>query len=842
MQGLLIEKTILVFGEPVNSPKNCNELSEQIFARTNRKVSPTTLRRFFGLLPSTSAFSTYVLDSIAMYCGSEDYTDFCNNQLSFEDHDVSQRSEIVKEIDQLTEYTLNSIYRKSLPNFKLTIPRRDINERLDTFLESDHIIYPVIAPGGYGKSTAMAHWVEARAGENLCLFSSASVFVSLLDPAIRGKKPLQFSVQLWNRVFNMFLDDSWLGKGKFLIVIDALDEISAEADKLNSLVDFMFNTARAYSAQNRIKFVFSSRESVWDTHLALRFEKVKSENWFGQIDQLLESGYTNFFALSNSEIREIISNYNQSQETSLIYECIPWNIRELVRIPINLHYINLLFGRKASMEHITQNAVLREFLKETVFRSRHAEQKEDLIWKVLELMDTGEGGAYISKSDLKKHYPIHLKREKAYYQAYADLLEQGVFLECREENKYGIYVTSVGFRHLNFYYYLLALFKIRENKGLNFELLKTIAAVKKQELQASNMLAIFYQIAYENEDIQTLERFCELPEALLASLPVRLAVGNSFREKNAIWNVITVKYASQASGRTYFFERFVDTNYLFNNFAFRMKLYLKYARTDEQVLFGNSILYLTGFLGMKLDDCEHYFGIIDQVYPDKEVYPWPIGRKVSSTILHKYFVEKREIKDLDKLIQKYTLIAYAYPGYLAKGLVEFELYIMLALVLVQEFEVLDRLLSNVFSYYSKSKGEHAFSAVLGNTQNALPKYFLAYAEFKQGRYNNSNLPDIWERAIDNFAATFDDYQYLILLNWFLCDYYFTMEEIERSVEYFHAALELSRYAEYDFYTAFLLKNDPLKNEANIALADQMIAESGFDPERFIFQFGPSVLQ
>ncbi len=59
---------------------------------------------------------------------------------------------------------------------------------------------------------------------------------------------------------------------------------------------------------------------------------------------------------------------------------------------------------------------------------------------------------------------------------------------------------------------------------------------------------------------------------------------------------------------------------------------------------------------MKLDDCEHYFGIIDQVYPDKEVYPWPIGRKVSSTILHKYFVEKREIKDLDKLIQKYTLI------------------------------------------------------------------------------------------------------------------------------------------------------------------------------------------
>lgn len=839
MQDLLREKVVQVYGEPVNSPKDCNELSGQVFEQTNRKVSPTTLRRFFGLLPSTSAFSTYVLDSISMYCGSDDYTDFCKLQLSNEVLEDVKTEEIVKEIDQLTEYNLHSIYRKSLSDFKQTIPRREINRRLDAFMESDQTIYPVIAPGGYGKSTALAHWAETQFEKNVCLFTSASIFVSLLDPGIQGKKSLQVRPESRNSVFNVLPNDPGFGDQKLLIIIDALDEISAEAEKLHSLVDFMFEVANRYSAQNKIKIVFSTRESVWAVHLAFRFDKVRATNWFEHIDSLLESGYTNLFTLSNSEIREIIAKYNRSEAEPLIYECIPWNIRELIRIPINLHYVNVLYGKKGSINHITRHAVIREFIRETIFNSRYAEQKEDLIWKVLELIDAGEEGTRISKNELKIHYPIHLKREKAYYQAYSDLLAQGVFLEYREENKYGIYVTHLGFKHLNFFYYLLVLYKIRENAGLNTDLLLTVAAAGKEELWASNMIAILYQIAFENEDFSSLENFCDLPEALLGSLPVRIAVGNSFRENNSIRDKLIIKYASHEMGRTYFFERFVDTNYLFNNFAFRIEEFLKYARTDEQVLFGNCILYLSGFLGMNMDSCETYFSVIDSVQPDAKIYPWPIGRRLSSHILHKTFVENTEIPNLDELIQDHTRIAYAYPGYLEKGLVEFELYVMLALVLVQKFEVLDRLLANIFNYYNIVKTDYSFSALLGNTQNSLPKYFLEYAEYKQGRYNHPELPGLWERAIDNFTATFDDYQYLIMLNWFLCDYYFTGKEMEKCLECFNAALELSQYAGYEFYMAFLLKNNPLKNKKLITEADRMIAESGFHSEGFIYSFGPS---
>jgi hypothetical protein len=792
------------------------------------------------LLPSTSAFSTYVLDSISLYCGADDYRSFCNTRDSFDDFAVMQRTEVTAEIDQLTEYTLSSISRKSLTDFIFTIPRKDLGDRLDEFVGSPHTIYPVIAPGGFGKSIALAHWVMGQKSERICLFSPASLFISLLDPGIQRNKALKFNPGSSGSVFDIFLDDTRLDDGKVLLVIDALDELSTDPEKLHALVDFMFDVAERYSHQNRVKMVFSARESVWQTYLSSRFEQVKSKNWFGHIDSVLESGYSNLFTLSNSEIREIIRNINREEDTPLIYGCIPWNIRELIRIPINLHYISVLFRKKATLEHITQNAVIREFMKETVFQSRYAEQKEDLLWKVLELIEEKEEGILVSKSELKKHYPFHLKREKAYYVAYNDLLENGLFLENREENKYGIYVTQIGFKHLNFYYYLQALYKIRENNGLDYSLIKSVAGTSKKKLEASNMLAIFYQIAYENEDFETLEHFCDLPDSLLGSLPVRMAVGASFREVNAIRDPIIRKYAAHESGRAFFFERFVDTNYLFNNFAFRIEAYLKHVQEDESVLFGNCILYLKAFLGMNREDCEGYFSIINRVPASETIYPWPIGRKASAQILHTYFIHKGEIADLDGLIQRYTRVAYAYPGYLTKGLVEFELYIMIALVLIQEFEVLDRLLTNIFSYYNTSNSEFAFPAMQGNIQNTIPQYFLEYAIYKQGRFqDHTELPDLWEQAIDSLAPTFDDYQYLIIFNWFLCDYYTTEgSNSEKALEYYNAALELSRYARYDFYSAFLMKNDPAQKPEHLELADRMIAASGFNSELFSYQFGP----
>ena len=840
MQEILKNTAIQIFGGPVNSPKDCNVLSRQIAARTGRKVSPTTLRRFFGLLPSSSAFSTYVLDSIAIYSGSKDFSSFCLQQQAAYDFTEIERVGILDEINEITSYTLNSIFRKSLTDFQHTIARTEFNVQLDAFLESPQCIYPVVAPGGYGKSTALAHWVRIQQEKHLCMFCPATIFTNLLDPKVQAYKSLQFNLSSLGNVIRLFLDDKNLNASrKLLIIIDALDELSPDSGKLQKLVDFMLDAVSKYAADQRVKIVFSTRESVWHTQLANSFDKVRSTICYEFPESLLESGYTNLFKLSNSEIRKIISNVNKSEKTPFLYDCIPFNIRELIRIPINLHYIIILFRNGVSMEHITQNVVIREFMRETVFRARYSEQKEDLIWKIIELTEKGKSGIAVNKGDLKKHYPIHLKREKAYYQAYEDLKQNGVLLEYREENKFGIYVTQIGFKHLNFYYYLSALFRIRANGGLNYELIEKVCNSGEDWALVWNLVASFYQIAYEIEDFDTLEHFCELPESVLGSLEIRLAVGNSFRENNSIRDRIIRLFASHQQGRIFFFERFVDINYLFNNFRFRIAEYLKYAPSKENKLFGNSILYLAGFLQLDASVCQHHFTKVEEIPTHENVHPWPIGRKVSCLILHSYFIEQGEIRDMEDLIRKYTTEAYAYEGYLQRGLVEFELYIMLALVLVQRFKELDTMLNHVFTFYETSNPDPDVSLMLHVNQNSLPVYFQEYALFKLGNHEDPELPQIWEGALNSFNTTFDDYQYLIMLNWFLCDYFTTNGQLDRAMVYYLAALELSRFAGYDFFTAFLLKNDPSGDLERVALADQMIAGSGFNVELFNYQFGSS---
>ncbi len=838
MQEKLKEATIQSYGFPVNTPKDCVALADSISDRTNRNISSTTLRRFFGLMPSKSAFSLYVLDTLSIYCGEEDFRSFNRKQHSFKDYIEVPRMEIITEIKEITDYTLNSISRKSLTDFHLTIARRILNDRLEAFLESKHAFFPLVAPGGYGKSVALAHWVKGQKDGNICLLLPASLFISMLDPKGGKKQIVHFNLGSWGNIFNVFLSDASFRNKKFILIIDALDEISSEPDKLYTVVDFLFNVANRFSYQNKIKMIFSVRESVWHVHLANRFERVRSKQWFDGVEDKLDSGYTNLSVLTNSEIKEIISGFNQESDTPLVYECIPWDIREIIRIPINLHLISRLMNNLQSLNLVSRIDVISAYLKEFVFSSRFAEEKEDIIWKVIELMEDQVDDHTVVKNELKKHLPIHLKRETAYYRAYNDLLHQGILIEYREENRFGIFVSRLGFKHIDFYYYLSALYLIKENGGIDFDLFLRVSGSGNNGSWAASIMAILFQIAYNDEDHQTLMRFCEMPEEILGSLIVRTTVGKCFRISNSIRDRLVEQYASSRLGQIYFFERFVDTNYLFNNYVFRIGAYLKHAPGKESGLFGNCILFLAGFLKMDPVACKTQMTVIEGIRIERGIYPWPVGRSVTSRILYTWFVEHGEIDPLDDLIHKYSEIAYSYPGYLERGLVEYELSIMVALVLVQQFGVLERMLERIRESYDQEGADQDTALMPGHMQNLLPVCFLAYARYKQGHARKPEVPRIWEEAINSFATIYDDYQYLILLHWFLCDYYFSEGDPGKAMEYYDTALEISRFADYDFFSAFLMKNIPVQEPESVEQAEKRIADSGFNRALFDYRMGP----
>lgn len=828
------------YGSPVNTPRDCNRLSDFIEESTGRSISPTSLRRFFGLLPSNSAISRYNLDTLSIYCGYMDYETI--SSASDEELELLPLNEgvvatLIAEVNHLSGYTMKRVSRICLTDFESTIPRKELNDKLEHFLHSAYSIFPLIAPGGHGKTVALAHWYRSVSVTSYCLYTAASIFQNMADQKSNTSRNIVLNLGRPGNLYETLLNGIASPERPLVLIIDSVDEISSDKDKLFGLIDYLFDVANTYSENGSLKIVFALRESVWNNYLSRRFERFEANSWFEREAPLLETGYTNLALLTNEEIRSIVEQSNRTSTKPFIFECLPWNLREMARVPINLRFIVEVFRRKGSLENIANLDITRAYVLEFVFKAHYAEEKEDLIREVIRLMNQIGDYSGVLKNDIKKVYPIQLKRETGYFHAYRDLLSSGVFIESREENNFGVYTTKVAFRHHNFFIYLYALYLIEENGGLNFGLISSIAHLRKNEHWIPNLVATLYEIAYENEAIDAISRFCELPEILLESLPVRIAVGTSFRREKRIRNQLIKLFAASPAGRASFFECWVDVNYLFNNYQLRITEYLKHINKDESKLFANCILYLAGFLKMDSQEASRYHAAIEQIQPDSTIYPWPVGRKVAAKIVHTYFIEKRNIDDLKGLIDHYTGIAHSYPGYLGRSLVEFELYILIALALVQKYDLIESVVESILINYGLSFTQTEGESFINRNQNAIPFYFLEYANYKLGRPLQINLSDYYETAISNYTTTFDDFQFLIFLHLFLFDIYTSEGDSERAIGAFDRALELSQLSEYDLFIAILLNNDPLNDPEKRNKAAVMIAASGFNPQLFKLSFG-----
>ena len=828
MEELLKNKLLDKFKNPINTAKDCELLSKEISIKTNRNISASTLRRFFGLLPSKSNLSKYNLDTLAIYCGEKDFKTFVLNNTTNKSAVNVQKNGIRSAINELTDFTLNSILKKTLGGFENTIPREDFNKELNWFIQSDFIIYPVIAPGGFGKSVALAHWVKANlTEEKYILFCTASILNQLITPAGNLNNSIHLKL---NDSDNIFEKGSFKNK-QLIMIIDSMDELGSNTDKPDQLLNYLLQLIQDYRNKIQIKIIFSTREYYWDKIIRQDIIKLLNEKELNHLLCTFDAGINEFPKFSVSEIKQL-AELNKKSMQSFQYHAIPFVLKALIRIPINLYLLFELLKKDHTTAVFSSNSLNRKYLKEFVFDSKFAEYKEDIIWKIIDFIEQERDCYFFNKNLLKEVIPVHLKRETGYFNAYKSLITSGIIYEERVKNKYGIYATVIGFRHHNFFFYLSALNQIAKNGSLDFLLFKKICNSYKNQEWKSHIISILFEIAYENEDYETLKDFCKLPEAILSSLMVHFTVGNSFRTNNAIRSKLIQKFAANPIAQTLFFEQFVDTNFIVNNYEIRISEYLKNKHTTEAQLFGNTILFLAGFLKMDLSACIKQIEIINKIEIDSTIHPWPIGRKVAYRILYYYFIEKKVIQNIFAYIEHYMNIAYNHPNYSNNGLVEFELAIFTALALTKDYQTIIKLYEKLITSYRFDIPEELSYSNKYN-QNIIPYLFSEFSKYKLGLKLSDDYIHVLEKTIDHFPSIFDDFQYRIILKYFLSDWYKDVD-VEKSKEYYQLALNLSEFAQYDFYKAFLLINNPIKDEEKLRKGHEMFKNSGFEPEHFLY--------
>lgn len=72
----LQKRVIKHFGKQISTATDCEKLADALKQNFNANISPQTLRRFFGLIKSTSKTSIFTLDLLSKYCGFRDYESF----------------------------------------------------------------------------------------------------------------------------------------------------------------------------------------------------------------------------------------------------------------------------------------------------------------------------------------------------------------------------------------------------------------------------------------------------------------------------------------------------------------------------------------------------------------------------------------------------------------------------------------------------------------------------------------------------------------------------------------------------------------------------------------------
>lgn len=102
-----------VFGRSIISSRDCIDLSEEIYKRTQQQLNPNTLRRFFGLVKAEYPASQSTLAILSKYCGYYSVEDAYRQKKAKSTDDSIDQESLIYYFDSLfREMTLRDVYDK----------------------------------------------------------------------------------------------------------------------------------------------------------------------------------------------------------------------------------------------------------------------------------------------------------------------------------------------------------------------------------------------------------------------------------------------------------------------------------------------------------------------------------------------------------------------------------------------------------------------------------------------------------------------------------------------------------------------------------------------------------
>lgn len=256
-------------------PSDCKDLSAVVRDSTGKIVSETTIKRFFGFAAQTFNFSVYTLNALSEYAGFQNWEFFLEHyrqQQSPQKEFHPKWKEVKSKTGKISFYTAEAIKNNCGMEFTRTAARTDTIP-FRHFLESDAAVSVILGPAGSGKSISLVQAVESfwlnescLCPNDICLFVHLHQLNTLINRGFSMEDWLDNQLNLGEgeNILDYFEMHSNEKDGRFVLIVDGLDEKVIGADKLriiySKLMDLIFSRART----PWLKVILAARPEAWN--------------------------------------------------------------------------------------------------------------------------------------------------------------------------------------------------------------------------------------------------------------------------------------------------------------------------------------------------------------------------------------------------------------------------------------------------------------------------------------------------------------------------------------------------------------------------------------------------
>jgi len=665
--GLLKDEIQNKFGKRISYATDCQVLSEQIQNATQRQLSVSTLKRVFGIIKSTFDPSKYTLDTLAIYLQFNNWDEFVHN-FEKEKRRISQTEtwdSLKARALAISSKSIKSIKNKIGTRFENFPIRKFAENKFEEFLGSAKIATALVAPDGFGKSTIVTQLTETFfTGKNA---KYPNDIVCLVDGSILYN--LIINNQEVNKLYNLieynplksfgaaFRNKPELAEGRFVLIIEGVDDIYLEDEKIDYFIDNLLNMILSYENVGWFKLLITCSPNKWRMFSnRIKGNQILKSLWFDVKYQGTDDEIINIPPLEKKEINAILKK-NKFPE-SLVSLC--FYQPDLLDIIKNSYLLHLFLTSHENDLTIRDIDLLNLYIKNTVFSKPFEEEKYLIIKTFFALCEYGKNGSEVKKIDLNLSSTMII--------AYNELIRKRILYEYTVHDSYLSLITFVKFSENSFFAYYLANILIKKNE-LNIDFLKNILDeyCHTPEVRC-DIIKYILKILFKEEQIDTLRNVfsildrensqentsnSNMPCYILANvLGVEVRKNRKLRETLIPW------YAKSKMGSKLFFETYFDMDSIALHSGNDLDYYLRFNQSDEVKQYVNYMKFMQYFLSgnkelcrveyencLNLKSSERNLLNISFRFIPQIIYQSAIERKLVEDILEEVYAES------DRLLQ-----------------------------------------------------------------------------------------------------------------------------------------------------------------------------------------------